>query len=221
MSAPTNVQTLAACTAPAHGELRSAPARWDRAPAWLRWACAHARDAVARWLRTLAMFAPVLAFVAYAQWHGAPEGARWVLAFRYGGVLAVAHTVAVLALRPPGTPLAHGANLFLFAGGALAWLEQWKALGVFALLQGSAVLVAMLLVGIVTTFATRGGFIARPDLDATRVRRASLQGLAVGVACLGLALAFRGDPTWGAKIPIALLAASLRGLAARAAASTR
>ncbi len=172
------------------------------------------------WLRNTLLFAPVLLFITYATWNGTPPTPeRWVAAFELGALLAIKETLTLLVLRRPLNRLMLGANLFLVIGGALAWLQLWQAFAVFAYLQGSAVLAAMAVVGVVTTVASRGGFVGVAGAERAAVRRASLLLLAVAAGSFALAFGFRGDRWLGGTLPILVLALSMRWQASRLTAS--
>lgn len=171
--------------------------------------------ALRAWLTQMMLFAPVLVFATWAGWNGPPTPERWVSAFQLGGLLAIKQTVTLMLLRRPLNRLMLGANLFLVSGAALAWLHLWQAFGVFAHLQASAVLAAMFAVGLVTTFASRAGFVGRVGASPVAVRRASLLLLAIAAGCFALAYGFRGERWLGATLPIMTLALSMRVMSAR------
>lgn len=168
----------------------------------------YATRAARAYLANLILFVPIIVFVRYATWHGAPSPERWLEAYRLGGALAAVELGVLLALRQPLNRLMLGANAYLLAGGALAALQLFAAFKVFAALQASAVLISMLMTGLITTWLTRGGFVGAPDADPAAVRRASLALLGVAALSTLLALAFRGHAILGATLPILALGAA-------------
>ena len=83
---------------------------------------------------------------------------------------------------------------------------QWWYLQIYDYLRESAIFLAMLLVGIVATFATRHGFIAAQGADIKWNRYYSVLLLGANVFCFIPALVFEGNRIWSAVVPIVALA---------------
>jgi hypothetical protein len=166
-------------------------------------------------LRRVFQFFPLSLFAAYAFWYGAPTDDRWVGAFKLGAVAASLQLIVVLAQRRPASRLILGANLYLLVGGAAAFAQQWWVLRYFGVLRESGIFLAMLGVGLVTTFVSRAGFIGVATAPPPEVRKASLVMLAATAGAVAIAVAFRGDRTWAAAMPVLALAILQRTLAQR------
>lgn len=163
----------------------------------------------------LLQFAPLSLFATYAFWSGPPAPDRWVAAFQLGAVAALLQLAIVLRQPRPANRLILGANVYLLVAGAAAFAQQWWVLRAYDALREAGILVSMLGVGLVTTIATRAGFVAVPDAPADAVRRASLWLLGATTLAVAMAFAFRGDRTLAAFLPIFALAMLQRALVAR------
>jgi hypothetical protein len=163
-------------------------------------------------LAYLAGFLALAVFAAVAYGGGAPSEARWLLAFKLGGALALGELVFLLGLRrAPANRLIVGANLWLVAGGLAAFTGQWWWLRGYQHLGEAGLFVAMALVGLVSLWRSPAGFVAVSG-DPRRVARASWLLLgAVGLA-LGAAVWFRGQVQWAAVVPVIALSWLARGL---------
>lgn len=166
-------------------------------------------------LSGLVQFFPLSLFATYAFWRGVPTGQRWVEAFELAALAAVVQLSILLLRRRPLNRLILGANLYLLIGGAAALGRQWWLLDVYGALRESGIFLSMLVVGVVTTFATSAGFVAVAGAPREAVRRASLWLLAATVIAVGMALTFRGDRTWAAMVPVIALAVLQRLLSSR------
>jgi hypothetical protein len=166
-------------------------------------------------LRRLLSFAPLSLFASYAFAHGAPTDDRWVGAFKLGAVAALVQIALFAWLRWTGSRLILGANLWLLVAGAAAFARLWWVLRGYGVLAESGIFVAMLAVGVVATFATRGGFVGVASAAPAEVRRASWIMLAATAGAVAMAVAFRGDRTWAAAMPVIALAVLQRTLASR------
>lgn len=157
-------------------------------------------------------FFPLSLFATYAFWRGAPTNQRWLIAFELAALAAVVQLAILLPQRRPLNRLILGANLYLLIGGAAALGRQWWVLDAYGTLRESGIFVSMLVVGVVSTFATSAGFVAVPGAPRDAVRRASLWLLAATLGAAATAVAFRGDRTWAAVVPVFALAVSQRVL---------
>ncbi|MBU9426029.1 permease [Burkholderia gladioli] len=149
-------------------------------------------------------FLPAIVFLFYGRFGPGTADLRWTTAFVIGGALAVFHG-AWLLRRAQRNSIAIGVDLYLLIGGALAlasprgselWGEQ---------LGPAAMLVCVLVVGIVHTAWSAGGFVDIAPADRARVRSLSLVMLAVTVTALAVSVAMRHSPLWGGVVPLVAL----------------
>ncbi|MEX0899853.1 MAG: hypothetical protein WD081_04090 [Gammaproteobacteria bacterium] len=168
-----------------------------------------------KWLFALIQFFPLSLFATYGLWHGIPTDDRWVEAFQIGAIAAALQLAIVLPQSRPTNRLILAANLYLLAGGGAVLAHQWWLLHAYAVLQESGIFVAVLAVGVATTFASSSGFVAVSGAPPALVRRASLWLLAAVVMALGASILFQGDRTWAAVVPIICLAVLHRVLVYR------
>ncbi|UXI66203.1 hypothetical protein [Tahibacter amnicola] len=167
------------------------------------------------WAFSLVQFFPLSLFATYAYWMGEPSPDRWLVAFQLGALAAAAQLAVLVRRTSPANRLILGANLYLLLGGAAVCFQQWWFLQMLDTLHESAILLCMLGVGVVTTIATPGGFVAVADAGPSAIRRASLWLLAATVAACGVAFLFRGNRTLAAAVPIIALALAQRWLSHR------
>jgi hypothetical protein len=88
-------------------------------------------------------------------------------------------------------------------------------LRIYDTLREAGILLVILGVGVVTAMVTTAGFVAVPDAPADGVRRASLWLLGATAVAVAIAVAFRGDRTLAAALPILGLATLQRALVSR------
>jgi len=158
----------------------------------------------------LVQFFPLSLFATYAFWRGQPTDERWVTAFTLGAVAAAIQLVIVLPQSRPVNRLILGANVYLLVGGAAAIAQQWWLLRLYARLNESGIFLFILAVGIVATFASPAGFVAIADADRRIVRRYSVWLLAATFVASLASIAFQGNRTWSAVVPLIALAALQR-----------
>jgi alpha-beta hydrolase superfamily lysophospholipase len=171
-------------------------------------------------LATLVQFFPLSVFATYAFWEGVPTGARWIAAFELAAGAAVLQFALLWPRRGPTNRLVLGVNLYLLTGGAAALTRQWWVLETYGRLQESGIFLFILGVGLVTTVATRAGFVAVVDASAGAARRASLWLAAATLGAAVVAHAFQGRRLWSAVAPMIVLAALQGALAGRLRAPT-
>ena len=171
-------------------------------------------DGRSRLAFALVQFFPLSLFAAYAFWHGQPTNERWVTAFTLGAMAAAVQLLVVLPQRRPVNRLILGANLYLLVGGTAALARQWWLLNVYARLNESGIFLFMLVVGIIATFGTSTGFVGTAGAERAVVQRYSAWLIgATGLAALA-SVAFQGNRTWSAVVPLAGLGL-LQGFLAR------
>lgn len=142
------------------------------------------------------------AYLAFGRGHATDES--FVFAFKASSLVAVAELGLLLTRNLPANRLILGSNLWLIAGGAAAFTEQWWWLRVYQHFGEASLFLAMLLVGVLTTLLTPSGFIAKIG-PASAVKRSSLV-LMVAVGCaLAVAIYFRGNVNHAAVFPVIAL----------------
>jgi hypothetical protein len=151
----------------------------------------------------------IFAMIAFGS--GPPTDAIWRRAFLIGGGVAVAELCVLWIMPIPANRLVIAANVYLAAGGAAFALKQWWFLRGYEKFGLSGILLAMFLVGLLTTFATKAGFVGMQAPQAL-VRRASYVMLGIVLLALASAQAVpKIDSATGAII-ITVLAYSYRAM---------
>ena len=146
-----------------------------------------------------------LAFFAYLAFgRGHPTDESFVFAFKVSGVVAAVELALLLARATPANRLILGANIWLIAGSVAAFFEQWWWLRFYQQFGEASLFVSMLLVGLVSTFSSSAGFIAKRG-PSPSVLRASLVLLAAVACALAVAIYFRGNVKYAAVIPVIAL----------------
>ena len=103
-----------------------------------------------------------LAFFAYLAFgRGQTTDDSFVFAFKASSLLAIGELVFLLARTAPANRLILGANLWLIAGGAAAFTEQWWWLRVYQQFGEASLFLAIFLVGVVSTLFLPSGFIGK------------------------------------------------------------
>jgi hypothetical protein len=130
-----------------------------------------------------------LAFFAYLAFgRGQTTDETFVFAFKASSLLAIVELAFLLARTAPANRLILGANLWLIAGGAAAFTEQWWWLRGYQQFGEGSLFLTILLVGVVSTLFTPSGFIAKLG-PSVSVQRSSLplfcrRRLRTGCLCL-------------------------------------
>lgn len=159
-----------------------------------------------KWTFALLQFVPLSLFATYAFWHGAPDDARWEMAFELASLAAIIQLAVILPQRRPANRLVLAANLYLLLGGLAFLSHQWWFLRFYESLQEAAIFIVMLAVGTVATLASSAGYVGSQGAPGHRVKRASAVLLLATALALVLAVVFRGDRYVGAVYPIIGLA---------------
>ena len=146
-----------------------------------------------------------LALFAYLVFGRGPSSDdTFVLAFKASALLAVVELWYLLARAAPANRLILGANIWLITGGVAAFLEQWWWLRIYQQAGEASLFLTMLLVGLVSTFSSPAGFIAKTGPKSS-VRHASMVLLTAVGCALVVAIYFRGNVTYAAVIPVITL----------------
>jgi hypothetical protein len=156
-------------------------------------------------------FLALATFAMIAFGTGAPDVATWRRAFLIGGTVAVLELGVLFAMAKPANRLVVAANVYLAAGGLAFALQQWWFLKGYERFGLSGILLAMLVVGVVTTFASRAGFVGM-HAPQSLIRRASY--ILLGFVLLGLvcAQAFPSVDKGAGIVIITVLAYSYRAM---------
>ena len=155
-------------------------------------------------LEYLLGFLALAIFAAVAFGKGAPSDEHMVFAFKVSAGVALAELVVLMSRPTPGNRLILGANLWLIAGGAAGFTEQWWWLKGYQRLGEASLFVSMLLVGLLTTAFSPIGFIAASGTHS-RVILASVVLLGAVAIALAVSVHYRGDVRLAAVIPIIAL----------------
>lgn len=156
-------------------------------------------------LLLLIQFLPLTVFVGCARGKGFTDEA-WAVAFLMGGIAAVVETVLLVALRRVTlNRLILGANLFLMVGAIGFGIGVMPIMEIYGLMRESALLASVLVVGIVTTFATEVGFIEVEGQDRRETVVHSIYLILVTLAVLAVSFTFRGNTLWAGIIPFLIV----------------
>jgi hypothetical protein len=128
----------------------------------------------------------------------------FVFAFKASSLLATIELALLLWRRAPANRLILGANLWLIAGGAAAFLEQWWWLRIYQQFGEASLFLSMLLIGVASTLFTSSGFIAKLGPPAS-VKQSSLVLLAAVACAIVFAIYFRGNVKYAAVAPVIAL----------------
>jgi hypothetical protein len=160
-------------------------------------------------------FLPLSLFASYAFWYGAPSNERWVEAFTIGALAAAIQLLIVLSRGRPANRLVLGANLYLLVGGIAATARQWWLLGVYGRLTETGIFLSILTVGVLATLLTPAGFVGVRGANVQAVRWYSAWLLMATLVATAASVAFRGNRTWSAVVPLIGLALLQRVFARR------
>jgi len=172
-------------------------------------------DRVPVWAEAIQLL-PILSLAFPFIVQGSVDLARAGSGFALGALLTIPVSVAVRWRGHPLNPILIGTGLWLWLGAAAflvpveavaAWLARTQAFGLF---------VAALGAGLLTTFASRWGYVACPSSDSTWTRRASYGLLGATVLAVACAWLLRNDIRLGGGLPFITLNVLRRVLVARA-----
>jgi hypothetical protein len=155
-----------------------------------------------KWIFALIQFFPLSTFATYAFWHGIPTNERWLDAFQIGAVLGTVQLLFVLLQNKPVNRLILSGNVYLILGGLAVFLQQWWYLQMYDALRESAIILLMIIVGTISTFASPAGFIAVEKSE----KKLSLYLLLATISVLPLSIYFEGELTFSAVLPLIFLA---------------
>jgi hypothetical protein len=146
-----------------------------------------------------------LAFFAYLAFgRGTTSDESFVHAFKASSLLAVLELTYLLSRHAPANRLILGANIWLIMGGVAAFLGQWWWLRIYQQAGEASLFLTILVVGLVSTFLSPSGFIAKTG-HAPSVKQASLILLTAVGCALVVAIYFRGNVKYAAVIPVITL----------------
>lgn len=158
----------------------------------------------------LAVIEYLLGFVALALFaflalgHGPASDDGFVHAFKVSGLVAAVELAFLLVRAKLANRLILGANIWLIAGAVAAYLELWWWLRLYQQFGEASLFVSMLIVGLVSTWLSPSGFVAKQG-PTIEVRRASLLLLGSVLVALAVAVHFRGDVKYAAILPVIAL----------------
>jgi len=144
----------------------------------------------------------LFAFLAFGLGSATDDG--FVHAFKVSGLVAAAELAFLFGRVKPANRLVLGANIWLIAGAAAAYLELWWWLRLYQQFGEASLFASMLIVGLASTWLSPSGFVAKLG-PTNEVRRASLFLLASVLAALAIAVYFRGDVKYAAVLPVIAL----------------
>ncbi|EMN1931961.1 permease [Burkholderia ambifaria] len=163
-----------------------------------------ANNPITDYLLHASNFLPAIVFLFYGRLGPGQPGERWTHAFLIGGVLALVHG-AWLMRRAQRNSIALGVDLFLVIGAVLAIVSPAGSRLWGEELGPAAMLVCVLVVGIVHTAWSAGGFVDGTAADQARVRSLSFVMLAVTAVALAVSITMRHSPLWGGVVPLIAL----------------
>ncbi len=163
---------------------------------------------MSKWIFSLIQFFPLSIFATFAFWDGVPSNDRWLEAFQLGALLGVFQLAILLPQKNPLNRLVLAGNLYLIFGGLAVFFQQWWYLELYNSLRESAIILLMVGIGLVTTFASPVGFIAVKG----SARKFSIYLLTATVLMVPFSIYFEGDRTYAVVFPIIFLAVLQRYL---------
>jgi uncharacterized membrane protein YfcA len=161
-------------------------------------------NVLSAYLAHAAKFLPAIIFLCYGRFGPGTPDLRWNEAFLIGAVLGAVHGVWLLS-RPERHSIALGVDLYLVVGGLLALASPQASRAWGEELGPAAVLVCVLVVGVLNTLCSPGGFIDRKGIDRERTLSLSMTMIGVTVAALAVSVLMRHSPLWGGVLPLAAL----------------
>ena len=148
----------------------------------------------------LFQFIPISVFLWYVRYEGASPSV-WRVAFMLGGGVAVVETLLLFLKKVPLNRLVLAVNLFLFVGGLAFAADIGLILRVYKNLMQTSLFVSLIIVGIISTVASKSGFVGVPHPEQRIVMRFSLGLLAASVVALCLSIIFRGNMMYAGVLP--------------------
>jgi hypothetical protein len=163
--------------------------------------------------RFLLQFVSLGVFLRVAFHNGSPQPSDWLNAFLFGGAAAVFQTM-LLIFFSHGYPLNRiilGVNLYLIVGGAAVLTGQMALLETFNSLKESGIFLCMLVIGVVTTTASKAGFVGAAGIFKPRdIRYYSIWLLFFVFVAVVASFWFRGQMMISAAIPLIALSVATR-----------
>ena len=145
-------------------------------------------------------FIALAVFASVAFGSGSPSDVRMVFAFKIAAAIAAVELAVLLRRNKPANRLIIGANIWLLAGGAAAFLEQWWWLRGYQVLGEAGLFAAMAVVGVLTLPLPNGFVDAAGPRSTVLWCSVALLGC-VGI-CLALAIHVLGDVKLAAVLPV-------------------
>ncbi len=126
---------------------------------------------------------PIVGFMLYARFNGMTDSA-WMNAFIMGGLLALIVVLMMIQKRHLMDRVFLGINFFLICGAAgflfgIPRIIQW-----YSHSNGAPFFASIFMVGLLTTFFTKTGFIGKKGVSTEAIQTGSFLLLAAAAACL-------------------------------------
>jgi hypothetical protein len=131
---------------------------------------------------------PLFAFMMYGRWYGVDNDLAWKNAFILGSLLSLVVVSIQLCYKVVFNRLLLGGYLFLITGAILFMTEAYSILYYYGVYKGASFLSSIALVGIITTFFTKAGFVGVESHDTLNVKKLSLQLLALNFIAVAWAV---------------------------------
>jgi len=149
-------------------------------------------------------FLPLVAFLWTARYFGFND-TGWMYAFYAGSVIAIIQSAIFVFYKIFLNRFLLAINLFLLGGGLAFLTNSTILLNVYDNYQHIMLFVALIIVGVVTTFFTKAGFVGVENSSPVKTRRFSLYLLGASVLGLGAALVFKNYGIVSAAVILILL----------------
>jgi hypothetical protein len=180
----------------------------------------HCGKIVGAWMKTifdvgrvLLQFFPLSVFFKMAHLNGPPQAADWMHAYQWGGAAAILQ-FALSMFFSQGHPLNRiilGVNLYLMIGGVAVVTNQLALLEMLNNLKERAIFLCLLIVGILTTFASKAGFVGAIETSMKRdIRTYSIWLILLTCAALAASFWFKGQIIFSAAAPLIMLSVATR-----------
>lgn len=150
-------------------------------------------------------FLPLSVFLVYALWNGEPSLDRWRIAFEISAVAALIHLVAILTQKKPVNRLILAVNFYLMLGGLAVVSKQWWFLEMYNYFRATSILFLMAVIGFITTYFTKTGYIGILDVDKGKTKGFSLYLLIITIICLVISHSFRENTFLAGIVPFIIV----------------
>lgn len=158
-------------------------------------------------------FLPLSVFLNIAFFYGKPNNSQWLKAFEWGAAVAIVQ-IGICWLLYKGQPLNRlmlAVNGYLITAGFAAFTRHVVLLQTLRSWQESGLFMALLLVGLWTTWATPAGFVGvmQPGRESD-IQRCSIVLLSLTIFALLASFYFRGQIIFSAIIPFVVISMAMQ-----------